>query len=450
MKKIIIPYSVLLLLIYLITFSRTGVGVSIYGFKLGELIVGASIINIFYVTYVAFYKKQYVSLKLFEKILLVFLYYCLLLLIFNSQVNLYSLKQFAFVLNHFWYFSISFYIKENNFKVSESFMTNFLVFCYLILTIKTISYDAVSFIISFFAEISDKPTHFFKRPEQILISVSLFSILISRNEKKYIFLGFTFYAFMLFQIFGYSRAVLLSFVFSLLFGIIYLSNNTSSLQILKYLAFTFIVFISSFYFLQHLRVENYTEIYRLYGDTAPIEKENLDTRSTVELSRTKDINDFRDKLGLSIENAEYDQFIESNDTIWRLSIWRESITYQTSTSSLFIFGLPFSEPIPSMLVPGRGGTFNLNENVHNFLITAFVRTGAIGLLMYILFLLSIFIEYIRNINDRKFFIFFNVFQSVFITAFFDVVFESVTAPILFFIFIGILTNINFEKQNLTK
>ena len=33
MRKTFIPYSVLVLFIFLVAFSRTGVGVSIYGFK---------------------------------------------------------------------------------------------------------------------------------------------------------------------------------------------------------------------------------------------------------------------------------------------------------------------------------------------------------------------------------------------------------------------------------
>ena len=59
MRKTFIPYSVLVLFIFLVAFSRTGVGVSIYGFKIGEMLIGGSIINIFYVSYIAIYKKKY-------------------------------------------------------------------------------------------------------------------------------------------------------------------------------------------------------------------------------------------------------------------------------------------------------------------------------------------------------------------------------------------------------
>ena len=131
---------------------------------------------------------------------------------------------------------------------------------------------------------------------------------------------------------------------------------------------------------------------------------------------------------------------------WRLQIWQDVFS-DTYKNNLVIFGYGYKDIIPAMQDITRSGNDQLNQNVHNFIVNIYARGGIFQLTIFIYFYFMIFKNY--YINNKSFSIGLFILP-VFITSFFDSSMETVRFPILFYTFLGILCSKNFiyKKQKI--
>ena len=123
-------------------------------------------------------------------------------------------------------------------------------------------------------------------------------------------------------------------------------------------------------------------------------------------------------------------FSTENLLNWRLQIWQDVI-YDQIKSKKFLFGYGYNEIIPAMDTPDRRGFDGTNEHVHNYFINIFARGGFAQIFLF----LSLYILILKN---NKFSILsFLYLISLFLVSSFDPSMETVRFPIIFFTYLSL-------------
>jgi hypothetical protein len=124
----------------------------------------------------------------------------------------------------------------------------------------------------------------------------------------------------------------------------------------------------------------------------------------------------------------------SNETNvdYRLQIWQDVLIDLKLQGQLFT-GYAFNEIIPAMTPAERRGWDGSNENVHNYLINILARGGVIHLAIFTM--INFYI--VRNWHSRnKNFLILTYMTPVILTALFDVTMESARYPLIYYSFLG--------------
>jgi hypothetical protein len=126
---------------------------------------------------------------------------------------------------------------------------------------------------------------------------------------------------------------------------------------------------------------------------------------------------------------------------WRLQIWQD--VYEDTSSSLtqLFFGIGYSETIPAMNNPDRRGIDGLNENVHNSFVNIFARGGVVQLLIFIYFYISIVKNYKSSFGDYWILLF---LLPILANSLFTASMENSHFPIIFYYFLGIISQKKFQ------
>lgn len=138
-------------------------------------------------------------------------------------------------------------------------------------------------------------------------------------------------------------------------------------------------------------------------------------------------------------------FSTDNNLNWRLQIWQDVI-FDLKDKNQLLFGYGFKDIIPAMEKVDRQGLDRLNENVHNYLITLLARGGIVTLLLFI----YMFIVILRNIiNINGFYYIVPYFVPVFFNTLFDVTMENSHFPLIFYFVLGMMYNdVKLQKSEI--
>lgn len=434
MEKINNKYLDITLVIFfslLIILSRPFVGIYIFGFRLGELLIGASLVMFFF----TIYKKNTLpdEFKFVANTLILILLSFLISLFLDDAFSFsdYIFKSSSYI----W--SIGFILIGYFYKFNLKNLTYYLSVSLIILYIfNTIFYP--DFIISFFMNYADKFE--LSKASNLLISlifVNVVNYYINKNDNFvcYYFIISTslFLPLLLFN----SRGSFIALIFFILIYIIYrrevlfVNIKTS----LIYLILFGLIFITS--------------TYNIFGEL------DFSKRSQNEVIEVSSVSDNLSKL---VENKNtvdvflsffiYEGRIYSRDgtTDWRLDIWQD-IVEDLNNKNQIVFGYGYSEILPIMVdpaAPGRLGEDGLNENVHNYLFTILARGGLVQLIIFIYFHLKLFLLFKSKFKNS--FVLILILPAMF-NAFLDVAMESVQFPILYYVLLGYMLSTKDNSNN---
>jgi len=359
--------------ILMIIFTRSFVGLKIFNFRLGELIVAFGLVLvIFYLFYNTFVNKEYFAFFPYKYfLLLIGLFVVTVLFTGGSFIDKYTYKSSSFLWMIGYTFLGSFFF--NNLKFNK------LHFYLLGLTPLVIylfnSGNYPDSIMNFFQSYSDK-FQFIKGSDVLMGFIFCIFILKDQFKNDYHFLYYVNLvgALLLPLFLTLSRA---SFFSSFL---LIISVNLSQYKVIKnkgkkYFGLVLITII--FFTLSTIRVAGLPDLNQRSSEPIVVIQD-----SVVEVVERKQVNKY---FGLYV--CEGRLCSEDNTLDWRLDIWFDLMHDQTKKGKLAL-GFGFNEIFEVMKdpnKPGRLGRDGLNENVHNHVFTLFGRMGIIGLLTYILF-----------------------------------------------------------------
>ncbi len=429
---------------FLLVFTRPFVGLSIIGYRLGELFIVfafmVSILSSFYF-YLNRNSSKYSDIKnlqiLFSLILLT-----LYLSIFINNTGLlasYTYKISSYIWTIGYLFLILYFFQDNSVvkKYNKIILLVFLLIPIVHYYFSTGYYP--NFVIDFFILNSDKFE--FTKASDIMLSFVVGNILNWKLNKNYTFNLYYLYitgALLLPLLLFMSRG---SFISALLFIIIFSFYNFSFFKsnlkktIKIFLAF-FIVFMLSTYNVNETEI-NYS--FNFVGG------QNTTDQS---LSLTDNIKEIAKKdeqrkafLSLYFDNGR----IYSHDptTDWRLDIWQD-VVEDLNKKSLITRGYGYNEIIPVMLdpsAPGRLGRDGLNEHVHNYFVNIFARGGVFQFLLFLSFYLTILFIWKKKFQNYIILIY---LMPILLNSALDMSMEGVQYPIVFFLFLGYLINDGLE------
>ena len=402
-----------LFLCSILLFGRSFVGIYIFGFRLGEFLIAASLF-LTLVGIAVFFKNPdlYKNFRfiVFTNIALVISFLLTFVLTDSSLFNTYTYKSSSYIWTLGYIYLGYFVFKFNDFSDRH------LVILFAVSLVTYINSILVfylpEFLVDFFTTYSDK----LERPKgsdlvMVFVVASYFTL------KKYAYKRWVLDVFIatsalyLPLVIWKSRGAFLGFS---AYVIIQLIKNRKhfkdSLQrnVLILIVSGILFFISS---LSIVRGSNYDWA---YDEVVP----------AVTNRRVSDSK----WLLLYIEDGRIYSY--DGNANWRLQIWQDVI-FDSIENQTYVYGVGYSEIIPAMDDPSRQGWDGLNENVHNFLVNNYARGGLIhlGLFMGLFWFL-----FFRN-KDKLIFIYTVPF---FIASFFDASMENAHFPIIFYFFLGSL------------
>ncbi len=417
----------LLLFIGSTTFDRSFVGLNLFGYRLGELIVGGfAIVSIL----LLFLNKKII--KDFGLDIFNFEIYILKIIIFSFFISIYFFNTSLFSTypfkssSYIWFLTSIFVIYsckdifENYEKYIKIFAIGYLFMPFAHYFFLTGYYP--DFIMYFFIENSDKFNY--TKGSDIMLTLLMVNLLFIQTQKN-IKLPLVYFSIsvplLLPLLLEMSRG---SFIAAVIFFVFVIFNNFSFFLRNK-IFFTTILLISSVIFtISTLRISGvdlYQDSYFEINISDNIQKiaKKEDTRKAF--------------FSFYIENGRVLSL--DNTTNWRLDIWQDVIDDLKLKNQLLV-GYGYSEIIPVMLdptAPGRLGRDGLNEHVHSYVFNIIARGGLLQLLLIALFHFRLVYIWFKKNNDLSLLIF--ILPVVF-NSLTDMNMEGVQFPFMYFYFLG--------------
>ena len=429
LSKKLFEYIYIFLIFSIVFLGRPFTGIIVFGFRLGEILVGAGLILFFGIALKFKLFKDF-SRVFYTHLSLVILFLAYVLFNGPGQFDTYIFKASSFI----WMIS---YIYLGYFLSKIHNINNtFLLFSIPLLLIFVFSfYKYPQFLIDFFTNYSDKFD--FPKGSDLLLLLVLSSYLIKNhiNNKEYYF----WYFFITFSVFlpGLLFKSKGAFLPAALIVIVELVSMRKFL-IKNYFKSAFalllgvLLFISSTLFI-------WGDL--TFGRIAEIEEDEISTIVSDTLSKNVKKNE-TDEIFYSFYFSENRLFSTNNTANWRLQIWQD-VYYDLLEQNKLLFGYGYFEIIPAMDTPVRQGNDGTNEHVHNFMINILARAGIIGVAAYLFLIYQIIKLYYEKQNDFQIL---NFIFPLLLTSFFDSSMESVRFPFITYTFIGFF--IGYQKEKL--
>ena len=434
LKKIEIPYLFFLFLFFLgsSTFDRSFVGLKIFGFRLGELIVGVLLIQTLIILFLR--KSSFSSLNLTKfSITINFLrviFVCFIVSIFYFDTNFLSTYTFK-TSSYIWMASVCFfayYLFKRNY-IENKFILK-IVYLYLLIPIVQYLFSSgyyPNFVMDFFIKYSDKFT-FTKASDIMLVLVisNLLLLNIQKNKKIFfIYFGFTLpliLPLLLEMSRGSFIGALLFFVLIVIFNFKYFLTNP------KFLIF-FIIFSSSVFVVSTFRISG-VSFDLSQGDNIVVERSVSGS-----ITKIAKKNETR-KAFLSFYLEDGRIVSHDNTTNWRLDIWQDVVEDLNQKDSL-ILGYGYNEIMPIMTdpsAPGRLGRDGLNEHVHSYIFNILGRGGIVQLILFIGFHFSFVYAWYRKYENWDILL---LMVPVLLNSATDMNMEGVQFPYMYYFFLGV-------------
>ena len=403
--------------IYLVLmFDRSFSGIYLRGYRIGEYMVAIGVICVFTILILAF---RYKSLSINNRITfaLVLLISSFIYLIFARGDSfgtpyIYKASSYIWILGYL----LLGYVFQNKFHSTKNEIVSLNVILLISYFLGVIYYP--NFLINFFTTYSDK-FDFPKASMYLLFYVLVTHLNFKQFNKNpinyYYFLSLSglFFPLFIFKSRGAFLAALIYFIFYSLLSKQFIIKN------LKIFTLALLVGIGAFYLSSFL----------ISG--AKIEPE----KSTVIVSEVFENKDTSEAF-YSIYLEEGRLYSRDGNINWRLQIWQDVIINSKENNHV-LFGYGYGDIIPAMDDPQRKGEDGTNENVHNFLLNIFARGGLFHLLIYTFIIYEIF-KSPKIVNNQSLILLLIV--PIFVVSFFDASMENPHFPLIFYFFLGRLTN----------
>ena len=410
----------MLFLILIFVFGRAFIGISIFGFRIGELVVAFSLL----LTLGAFIDSQFRKspINRLMKIHLGFVITFIIITILtnSSFFESYTYKSSSYIWTiGYLYFG---YIFFKHFKFN-TFHLNTLIFVAVLVYFNEISRRIFSpnFLVEFLTAYSDKPLQNHKGYDLIMVFIVATFIFLKKMPYKRLTLDiFVLIAALYLPLIVWkSKGATLGFAFYVISQLIYhsdkLRKNLFRNIILLILA-VLVVFISSVGM-------TYYESYEVPNEDA------------IEFVLDHKFSN-NNWLFLYIVNGRI--YSDDGNANWRLQIWQDVI-HDSIQNKTYIYGVGYKDKIPAMDDPTRSGRDGQNENVHNFLINNYARGGIVHLFLTAYFFGLILFK--RDAKDWSRLIFAMPFL---ITSFFGASMESAHFPAVYYFFLASFFTNSFD------
>ncbi len=438
--KDLVSLGPLIFISFLLVFTRPFVGIYIFGYRLGELIIALgffasiSILPIYSLNY--FKKRETIFSETHLLFIGVLVTFFISLAVYGSNVLApYTFKVSSYVWTIGYLFIILYLFKDltviQRYKAPVLIVFLFIPVAHYIMS--TGFYP--NFVIDFFKSNSDKFE--FTKASDIMLSyviANMINIKFTKNKNFVIFYMYFTGALLLPLLVYMSRGSFVStFLFMLIFSLYnfdYLKENIKRTAAL--IISTFLVFVISTFNVNDVEI-NYSFS---FGEAPVAEGGTLSiTENISELAR----KDQQRNAFLSLYFEDGRIYSVDQTTNWRLDIWQD-VFEDMAKKNLLIKGYGYDEIIPVMTdpsAPGRLGRDGLNEHVHNYFVNIFARGGLFQFLLFISFHLSILYLWHKKYKDLSLILF---MIPIFFNSTLDMSMEGVQYPVVYYIFLGFLIN----------
>jgi len=437
----ILRTSFFVMILLLMLLGRPFSGINIFGFRVGEIIVGFSLVVIF-MTILNFKKSIFVTtqqLRIYNFMRINVLGF--FVVVFYHKDNLLDLYVYK-TSSYFWIFGIYFIstyflLGEKNQNLIIKAPSYILIIVYSFTTIKY-----PDLIHDFLIRYSDK-FDFHKGAEILLIFVvaNLLNLKFMKknNSTTYLFISTGLFLPLFFYMSrGATIACLIFFITCLAREYKFIIANYKS---------TFIVFIFTVGIFIFSAVNITSDIFFgfLNDNDSSIVSEEV-TPISIESSVTNVLEQKNYSGILSFYFQDGKIFNAEVNANWRLILWQE-IIYDLDVKNLFLVGYGYSEIIPAMLSADNNGIDGTNENVHNHFVQILARGGIVHVfLIASLYLLFIRIYY-NNHHNLKIVDF--MLPIIFVSLF-DTSMESVRFPTVFLFYLAFFVINGLQHKDISK
>ncbi len=407
-------------------FSRSFLGIYIFGYRIGELAILFSTLLFLLVIFIGIQNKKanifFGKTKLI--IFSIFIYFILSSLINNTSfLNTYTYKSssYIWVLGFMFLGSYSTNIYEKSYKFY--YLLQVLLIGIYFLSI----YGFPSQIINLFYQYSDKfEPH--KGSDLVIIFLIINFLLVRYKKFNRVALEIIAFNSSLFlPLFLYkSRAAFIAVVFYLIYEFINLRSNLN----VKFLRnFVLIVVMS-------LNLVFSTIVSQKYIITEYIGFEEVES-AFKDLYKSRNANQMGDEVPFFFFdkgiNAPKRLYSRDGNLNWRMQIWQD-VYYDMKNKNILITGYGYNNIIPAMIEQDdRRGYDGLNENVHNYFVNLIARGGLIHFALFIMLFLQIMFSKLNKEkrNDLKI-----IFLVIMFTSSFDSSMENSHFPLIFYYLLG--------------
>ncbi len=420
----LIKYFVPMFLLLVILFSRSFIGIYIFGYRIGEyLVVFGLVISCFLPFLKKYFIKSIPKNLYYLNLMMVASFFVILVINQSSLFNTYIFKSSSYIwtISYIYvgaYFFDIFKFKEKFILFLQILLPALYVlqttYLYKLSVIYPLVDSSEDLLLNFFINYSDKYEIY--KGTDLLIFFAILTYIINRSNftqynKILYFSGISSLFIPLFMV--RSRAAYFSimlFIFYELFQLL----KTIKLDIKLMLSILLIIFLMFNLSSANLTDKDFT---------------SFDVSSSInDLSKVRNT----DLDGSIISYRDGRLYSSDGNFNWRLQIWQD-VFKDSINNNNFFFGYGYENKIPAMEIEGRSGSDGKNENVHNFIVNVYARGGIIQCAIYLSFIISIF-SFSRNLNyPRKFstLLFVSLLASLF-----DASMENAHFPVFLYLFIG--------------
>ena len=429
LKNKLFKYLVFLFFVSIFVFARSFMGIYIFGFRIGELAMGFSLL-IFIFSMVTFYSSNIFNNSnkkiFFITFFLISITFIVNVFIYGNSISTYTFRSSSYIwTTGFLFFGYQF------FRVNT--LSKNLIYVGIPILIYIYFFSIYGFpqtIIDFILSISDKfEPH--KGSDLLIIYVTIVFVVNKlfmdkrRGFEIFILLTSLYFPLMLFK----SRASFIAFLFFSISELYYFRNNINSnykrnlllIFLVIFIFFQSVFFVSGSGFIKADAIEAEVEYVATYRNDPDDEKFRLFYIA-------------EDTLGSRTTRI----FSSDNNLNWRLQIWQDVI-YDLLSKNKLILGYGYEDKIPAMLDEGRSGLDRLNENVHNYVVTLLARGGITTVILYSLLYFMLIKTYKDETKSNYFLIY---LIPVLFNSLFDVAMENSHFPLIFYFFLGMLFHKN--------
>ncbi len=411
-------------------FSRSFIGVYVFGFRIGEIFIG---ITLLIFVYLLFFNSEIFKPTIFNKsykfiLSLLFLYFLILAILSNSNfLSTYTYKASTYI----WTLSLIFMgVISKNLEITK--LQLYIIEIGLLFIFIVSIYDVPSEVSEFILTISDKyEPH---KGSDLGLFFIMSNLLINRygNYKTYTLNFFILnLGFFLPLILYRSRGAFIGVSIFCIFELYKYYKNKNLLLLKNIPIFILFIFISTYSTIVSQTKDFPEEI------SAEVISSSYSSLSEYRLQHYQE-----DYPILYIENNRI--YSGDGNLNWRLWMWQDQIAHMIETN-IFFQGTGYKDKLYVFSIDNTGygndrkGLDETNENLHNFFLQVLSRGGVIHFVLITYFLFSLINLYIKK--TKKLDLLFLMLPLLWIS-FFDSSMENAHFPLIFYYFLG---NIYFKE-----